>query len=121
MMCEGVSPRSWMIYSPRSVSTGSMPAASSASLRPISSAIIDLPLVTLFAPIDWQSSMMIRARLLRVLARNARAPPLSIDLSLVGFEIEIEMGERMVLDRARTVAQRLEFGQPRGGGGAPAR
>ena len=50
MMCEGASPRSWMMYSPRSVSIGSIPAASSAALRPISSAIIDLPLVTLFAP-----------------------------------------------------------------------
>ena len=30
---------------------------------------------------------------------------------LIGFEIEIEMGERVVLDVARGVAQRLEFGQ----------
>ena len=42
------------------------------------------------------------------------------DLALVGFEIEIEMGERMVLDRAGAVAQRVEFRQPRHGVGAPA-
>ena len=34
------------MYSPRSVSTGSMPCASRWSLRAISSATIDLPLVT---------------------------------------------------------------------------
>jgi len=33
MMCEGRSCASWMMYSPRSVSTGVTPAASSASLR----------------------------------------------------------------------------------------
>ena len=42
------------------------------------------------------------------------------DLALVGLEIEIEMGERVVLDRARAVAQRVEFRQPRRGVGAPA-
>ena len=67
MMCEGVSPRSWMMYSPRSVSTGSIPAASSAALRPISSAIIDLPLVTVFAPSRLQRSTMISRALLGVL------------------------------------------------------
>ena len=30
---------------------------------------------------------------------------------LVGLEIEVEVGERVVLDVARAVAQRLEFGQ----------
>jgi hypothetical protein len=39
-----------MMYSPRSVSTGAIPAASRCALRPISSAIIDLPLVTVWAP-----------------------------------------------------------------------
>ena len=50
MMWLGCSPRSWMMYSPRSVSTGLMPASSSKSLRAISSVIIDLPLVTVRAP-----------------------------------------------------------------------
>ena len=38
------------MYSPRSVSTGAMPCASRWSLTPISSEIIDLPLVTVRAP-----------------------------------------------------------------------
>ena len=38
--------------------------------------------------------------------RRSRAP------SLVGLEIEIEMLERVVLDRPGAVAQRLELGQP---------
>ena len=38
------------MYSPRSVSTGVMPCASRWSLMAISSPIIDLPLVTVFAP-----------------------------------------------------------------------
>ena len=39
------------------------------------------------------------------------------DLRLIGFEIKVEMGERVVLDRAGAVAQRLELGQPSGGCG----
>ena len=38
------------MYSPRSVSTASIPAFSMAAFKPISSEIIDLPLVTDFAP-----------------------------------------------------------------------
>ncbi len=49
MMCEGVSPASWMMNSPRSVSTTSTPSASSTSLRWISSLAIDLPLATIRA------------------------------------------------------------------------
>ena len=41
------------------------------------------------------------------------------DLALVGFEIEVEMGERVILDRLGAVAQRLELGQPGGRGRAP--
>ena len=33
------------------------------------------------------------------------------DLLLVGLEVEVEMGERVVLDGARVVAERLEFRQ----------
>ena len=36
------------------------------------------------------------------------------DLPLVGLEIKIEVGERVILDRAGAVAQRFELGQPRG-------
>ena len=50
MMCEGVSPASWMMYSPKSVSYTSMPSSFKASLRWISSETIDLDLATLFTP-----------------------------------------------------------------------
>ena len=50
-MCEGVSPASWMMNSPRSVSTTSQPSASSTSLRWISSLAIDLPLATSGVPV----------------------------------------------------------------------
>ena len=46
MMWLGVSPASWMIHSPRSVSTTSHPAAARAALRPISSVAIDLDFTT---------------------------------------------------------------------------
>ena len=35
------------------------------------------------------------------------------DLALVSFEVEVEMGERVVLDGARLVAQGVEFGEVR--------
>ena len=57
-MWLGVSPASWMMYSPRSVSTTSRSASSSASLRATSSPTIDLPLVTVRAPAFRQMSMM---------------------------------------------------------------
>ena len=41
MMCEGVSPASWMMCSARSVSTRSIPASARACGRPISSPSID--------------------------------------------------------------------------------
>jgi hypothetical protein len=49
-----------MMYSPRSVSTGVMPFASRWSLMAISSPIIDLPLVTVFAPSRRQMSSTMR-------------------------------------------------------------
>ena len=111
MMCEGASPRSWMMYSPRSVSIASMPSASIAALRPISSEIIDLPLVTALAPRALQRSRKIR-RASAASRAKCTWPPSSVDLALVGLEIEIEMGERVVLDVAGAVAQRVELGQP---------
>ena len=56
MMWLGSSWRSWMMYSPRSVSTGVMPCRSRWSLMPSSSLIIDLPLVTVRASAAWQMS-----------------------------------------------------------------
>ena len=36
------------------------------------------------------------------------------DAPLISFEVEVEMGERVLLDVAGRVAQRLEFRQPVG-------
>jgi hypothetical protein len=58
MMWEGFSPASWMMYSPRSVSTGVMPACLSASLSSISSVAMDLVLTARRAPRCRQMSRM---------------------------------------------------------------
>src|ERR1017187_9115506 len=50
MMCEGVSPSSWMMYSPRSLSRLSTPFFSRKSFRCISSDTIDLPFTRRVAP-----------------------------------------------------------------------
>ena len=49
-ICEGRSPASWMINSPKSVSVTSNPAASSAGLRWTSSVVIDFDLTTRLHP-----------------------------------------------------------------------
>ena len=54
MMCEGFSWASWMMYSPRSVSTGLTPAASRASLSSISSVAIDLLFTAMRTPLSRQ-------------------------------------------------------------------
>ena len=62
MMCEGRSWASWMMYSPRSVSTGVIPACSSASLRWISSVAIDFDFTAMRAPVRRaMSTMIVRA------------------------------------------------------------
>ena len=58
MMWLGVWPASWMIHSPRSVSTTVQPAASSASFRPVSSVAIDLPFTTVRAPMRSATAVM---------------------------------------------------------------
>ena len=50
MMCDGVSRASWMIHSPRSVSTTWMPAPSSTAFSSISSDAIDFDLTTRRTP-----------------------------------------------------------------------
>ena len=54
-MCDDRSPASWMISSARSVSIASIPAAPSASFRPISSVVSDLIFTTSFAP--WAAAI----------------------------------------------------------------
>ena len=77
MMWLGASPRSWMMYSPRSVSTGSMPFCSRKSLIPHSSEIIVLPLLTVFAPACRQMSSTI-ARASSAVSAQCTSPPLAI-------------------------------------------
>ena len=74
MMWLGVSPRIWMRYSPRSVSTTSRPSTSRQALRPISSETIDLPLVTTRAPASRQIWRMIARASSAVGAKCTRLP-----------------------------------------------
>src|SRR5512133_1298311 len=54
MMWLGVSPSSWMMYSPRSDSRASMPLDSRKALRCISSETMLLPLTRVLAPLAWR-------------------------------------------------------------------
>ena len=65
MMWEGVSPSIWMMYSPRSVSTTSIPAASRWEFRSTSSETIDFPFTIRRAPRS--------ARIFRMISRAAAA------------------------------------------------
>jgi hypothetical protein len=60
MRCDGRSPASWMIHSPRSVSTAWMPCASRWSVSPISSVAIDLDFTTSFAFLARQIAVTMR-------------------------------------------------------------
>ena len=73
-MWLGVSPASWMMYSPRSVSTTSRSASSSASLRATSSPTMDLPLVTVRAFARRQMSMIL-SRAWGASAAQCTCPP----------------------------------------------
>ena len=79
-------------------------------MRPISSEIIDLPLVTVLAPAARQMSRTM-SRASSAVAAQCTWPPAAVTLRLVGLEIEVEMRQRVVLDVARAVAQRLELRQ----------
>ena len=92
-MCTGCSPASWRIHSPRSVSTTSIPAPSSASLRPISSVAIDFDLATSFAPAALQISVIF-ARASAASAQRWTWPPRASSAALEGVEVLVERGER---------------------------
>ena len=94
MMWEGISPRSWMMYSPRSVSTGVMPFAARWSLIPHSSAIIVLPLLTVRAPALRQMSSTMRRASSAVSAQCTSAAA-GDHLRLVGLEVEVEVGQHV--------------------------
>ena len=73
----GGSLRNWMMYSPRSVSTGRTPLASRWPLMAISSPIMDLLLVTVSAPASWQMAKIISRASAASLAQ-CTWPPCSI-------------------------------------------
>ena len=79
-MCEGRSPPSWTISSARSVSLASIPAASSASLSPISWVAMDLTLTTSVWPVARTRSVTMR---LASLASRAQCttPPRAVTCS----------------------------------------
>ena len=80
-------------------------------MRPISSPTIDLPLVTVLAPALRQMSSTI-ARASSAVTREVHVAAGRRHALLVVLEIEVEVRERVVLDVARGIAQRLELGQP---------
>ena len=92
------SPASWMISSARSVSCAVMPAASSASFRPISSVAIDLTLTTSVAPVAGDDPVTIAVRLGGV-ARPVDDAARPRDRCLERLTSSVEMAERRVLDR----------------------
>ena len=117
MMWDGCSRRSWRMYSPRSVSTGAMPCASRCSFTPISSEIIDLPLVTVRAPALRQIPRIGRPRVLRRGAPvDGAARPLH--RGGVALQVVVEVGQGVVLDVPADLAQPLEFRQGGDGDGA---
>ena len=89
-MWLGGSPANWMMYSPRSVSMRSMPAASSASLMPISSPTIDLPLVTCRASaLRHRSTTMRQASC--ALSAQCTVPPLCRHPLFELLQVVVEM------------------------------
>ncbi len=80
MMCDGRSWASWMMYSPRSVSTGVTPARSSASFRSISSVAIDLDLTAMRTPLSRQSLRTI-SRASSAVSAQCTCPPSRSTLS----------------------------------------
>ena len=104
------------MYSPRSVSIGSSPCDSRNAVSPISSVTMLLLLVTERAPAAWQSSSTI-ARASAASRAQCTVPPRSTTLASNASQVEVEMGQAVVLDVAALVAQRLELGQPVGGAG----
>ena len=112
MMCEGRSAASWTMYSPRSVSTTATPAASSASLRWVSSVTMDLDFTTRRRP---------AARAIPQTMRFASAPVLRpvdddavrLQLALEAFEMAREIAQHLQLGRAGRVAHAVRVHQRR--------
>jgi hypothetical protein len=112
MMCEGISPRIWMRYSPRSVSigvtVGGEVRVEADFLRHHGLSLGDRLGAGLAADGEHDVARLLGGqRKMHFSAGRLHAP-------LVGLEIEVEVRKRVVLDVARGIAQRLEFGQALG-------
>ncbi len=112
MMCDGRSWASWMMYSPRSVSTAVTPACSSASLRSISSVAIDFDFTAMRTPRSRHRRSTISRASSAVLAQ-CTWPPSRSTLSASRAEVLVQALERRLLDGPRPVPQRLALGEPR--------
>ena len=102
------------MYSPRSVSTGTMPFCLEEIVERDLLADHGLALghragADATADVENQGAGVGGRRGIVHVAAGRR------DFRLVGFEIEVEMGERVVLDVARGIAQRVELRQAVGG------
>ncbi len=117
MMWLGGSLRSWMMYSPRSVSTGISPFVSRQALSPISSETMDLPLVTVFARASRRISRMI-ARASAASRAQWTCPAPRDDVALESLKKRIEIRDGMIADRFACVAQAFEIAVSLGSFGA---
>ena len=106
MMCTGCSPASWRMYSPRSVSTASTPAASSASFSPISSLAIDFDLTASLAPASPADSTTMASRLPPPSAQRCTWPPRASTRPREVVEVAVELRrscrERIARARSRS-------------------
>ena len=109
-MCDGRSWPSWTISSARSVSCAVMPAAASASLRPISSVTIDLTLTASVAPVARTRSDHDAVGLDGVAGPVHHAAARG-DLLLQLLQVAVQVGHGPGLDGLAGVAQRFPVRQ----------
>ncbi len=98
------------MYSPRSVSTGRMPAASSASLSRISSAAIDFDLATSFASRRRQTSTTY-AHASSAVAQTATWPPRASSARRELLQVAVDVADRLHADVVRALAPLLDVGK----------
>src|SRR6266566_934435 len=99
MMCEGGSPASCRMYSPRSVSMGVIPFAARASFTPASSESIDFDLIAFLTPCRRQISTSSSHASARVSAKSTVAPRRTASASKRSSH-----ASRLASDRSRIAA-----------------
>ena len=117
MMWLGLWSASWMIHSPRSVSTTWHPAASRASLRSVSSVAIDFDFTTVRAPMRFATDAMYSLASAPSLAQYTW-PPRAVRLSANCSRSSGRSREHVGLDRTRGAAQPVGVVQRGERGGA---